>query len=293
MVVCAHGFRQNPMAIAHWARQGDLCEFWVGRGVWGHGQSRFDDTNPVKEDTEYVDAIRKDIAWLGFEWNGGEHYTSDYFETLYGYAVQLIRDKAYVDEQSAEDIAAQRHANVSWNCQSISGPPVGGNVRLFQEMREGKHEEGSMVLRAKIDMAHPNMHMRDPFMYRIKFAHHHRTGDEWCIYPMYDFAHGQSDSIEGITHSLCSLEFENHRPLYDWYIEHLGIFPSKQREFARLNLNHTIMSKRKLLRLVEEGVVDGWDDPRMPTLSGLRRRGYSPESIREFCNRVGSPSATT
>ena len=250
---------------------------------------RFDDTNPVKEDTEYVDAIRKDIAWLGFEWNGGEHYTSDYFDTLYGYAVQLIKDgKAYVDEQSAEDIAAQKGTPTSPGTASpFRDRPLEENVRLFQEMRDGKHEEGSMVLRAKIDMAHPNMHMRDPFMYRIKFAHHHRTGDEWCIYPMYDFAHGQSDSIEGITHSLCSLEFENHRPLYDWYIEHLGIFPSKQREFARLNLNHTIMSKRKLLRLVEEGVVDGWDDPRMPTLSGLRRRGYSPESIREFCNRVG------
>ena len=208
---------------------------------------------------------------------------------MYGYAVQLIEaGKAYVDEQTAEDIAAQKGTPTTPGTASpFRDRSVEDNLRLFQEMKDGKHAEGSMVLRAKIDMAHANMHMRDPFMYRIKFAHHHRTGDDWCIYPMYDFAHGQSDSIEAITHSLCSLEFENHRPLYDWYIEHLGIFPSKQREFARLNLNYTIMSKRKLLRLVEEGVVDGWDDPRMPTLSGLRRRGYSPESIREFCDRVG------
>ena len=283
-------FPPEPNGYLHIGHAKAICvNFGLAAEYGGMVNLRFDDTNPVKEDTEYVDAIRKDIAWLGFEWNGGEHYTSDYFETLYGYAVQLIKDgKAYVDEQSAEDIAAQKGTPTSPGTASpFRDRPLEENVRLFQEMREGKHEEGSMVLRAKIDMAHPNMHMRDPFMYRIKFAHHHRTGDDWCIYPMYDFAHGQSDSIEGITHSLCSLEFENHRPLYDWYIEHLGIFPSKQREFARLNLNHTIMSKRKLLRLVEEGVVDGWDDPRMPTLSGLRRRGYSPESIREFCNRVG------
>ena len=283
-------FPPEPNGYLHIGHAKAICvNFGLAAEYGGMVNLRFDDTNPVKEDTEYVDAIRKDIAWLGYEWNGGEHYTSDYFETLYGYAVQLIKDgKAYVDEQSAEDIAAQKGTPTSPGTASpFRDRPLEENVRLFQEMREGKHEEGSMVLRAKIDMAHPNMHMRDPFMYRIKFAHHHRTGDEWCIYPMYDFAHGQSDSIEGITHSLCSLEFENHRPLYDWYIEHLGIFPSKQREFARLNLNHTIMSKRKLLRLVEEGVVDGWDDPRMPTLSGLRRRGYSPESIREFCNRVG------
>ena len=193
-----------------------------------------------------------------------------------------------MDEQKAEDIASQKGTPTTAGSSSpFRDRPVSDNLRLFREMREGLHGEGSMVLRAKIDMAHSNMHMRDPLMYRIKFAHHHRTGDAWCIYPMYDFAHGQSDSIEGITHSLCSLEFENHRPLYDWYIQQLGIFPSKQREFARLNLNFTIMSKRKLLRLVEEGVVDGWDDPRMPTISGLRRRGYSAESIREFCDRVG------
>ncbi len=283
-------FPPEPNGYLHIGHAKAICvNFGLAAEYGGTVNLRFDDTNPVKEDTEYVDAIRRDIAWLGFEWNGGEHYTSDYFETLYGYAVQLIEaGKAYVDEQSAEDIAAQKGTPTSPGMTSpYRDRSVEENLRLFQEMRAGKHPEGSMVLRAKIDMSHANMHMRDPFMYRIKFAHHHRTGDAWCIYPMYDFAHGQSDSIEGITHSLCSLEFENHRPLYDWYIEHLGIFPSKQREFARLNLNYTIMSKRKLLRLVEEGVVDGWDDPRMPTISGLRRRGYSPESIREFCDRVG------
>ena len=283
-------FPPEPNGYLHIGHAKAICvNFGLASEYGGTVNLRFDDTNPVKEDTEYVDAIRRDIAWLGFEWNGGEHYTSDYFETLYGYAVKLIEDgKAYVDEQTAEDIAAQKGTPTKAGTSSpFRDRPIGENLRLFQEMREGKHPEGSMVLRAKIDMAHANMHMRDPFMYRIKFAHHHRTDDAWCIYPMYDFAHGQSDSIEGITHSLCSLEFENHRPLYDWYIENLCIFPSKQREFARLNLNYTIMSKRKLLRLVEDGVVDGWDDPRMPTISGLRRRGYSPESIREFCDRVG------
>ena len=253
-------FPPEPNGYLHIGHAKAICvNFGLASEYGGTVNLRFDDTNPVKEDTEYVDAIRRDIAWLGFEWNGGEHYTSDYFETLYGYAVKLIEDgKAYVDEQTAEDIAAQKGTPTKAGTSSpFRDRPIGENLRLFQEMREGKHPEGSMVLRAKIDMAHANMHMRDPFMYRIKFAHHHRTGDDWCIYPMYDFAHGQSDSIEGITHSLCSLEFENHRPLYDWYIEHLGIFPSKQREFARLNLNYTIMSKRKLLRLVEEGVVDG------------------------------------
>ena len=283
-------FPPEPNGYLHIGHAKAICvNFGLAKEYGGTVNLRFDDTNPVKEDTAYVDAIRDDIAWLGFEWNGGEHYTSDYFETLFGYAVKLIEaGKAYVDEQTAEEIAQQKGAPTKPGTASpFRERPIEENLRLFQEMREGKHPEGSMVLRAKIDMAHANMHMRDPFMYRIKFAHHHRTGDKWCIYPMYDFAHGQSDSIEGITHSLCSLEFENHRPLYDWYIQELGIFPSKQREFARLNLNYTIMSKRKLLRLVEEGAVDGWDDPRMPTLSGLRRRGYSPESIREFCDRVG------
>jgi len=283
-------FPPEPNGFLHIGHAKAICvNFGLAAEYDGQVNLRFDDTNPVKEDTAYVNAIREDIAWLGFEWNGGEFYTSDYFETLYGYAVQLIKSgDAYVDEQSAEDIAAQKGTPTEpGKASPFRDRAVEENLTLFQEMREGKHAEGSMVLRAKIDMGHANMHMRDPLMYRIKFATHHRTGDAWCIYPMYDFAHGQSDSIEGITHSLCSLEFEVHRPLYEWYIEKLGIFPSKQREFARLNLNYTIMSKRKLLRLVEEGVVDGWDDPRMPTLSGLRRRGYSPESVREFCDRVG------
>lgn len=283
-------FPPEPNGFLHIGHAKAICvNFGLAAEYGGQVNLRFDDTNPVKEDTAYVNAIREDIAWLGFEWNGGEFYTSDYFETLYGYAVQLIKSgDAYVDEQSAEDIAAQKGTPTEpGKASPFRDRAVDENLTLFQEMREGKHAEGSMVLRAKIDMAHANMHMRDPLMYRIKFATHHRTGDAWCIYPMYDFAHGQSDSIEGITHSLCSLEFEVHRPLYEWYIEKLGIFPSKQREFARLNLNYTIMSKRKLLRLVEEGAVDGWDDPRMPTLSGLRRRGYSPESVREFCDRVG------
>ena len=283
-------FPPEPNGFLHIGHAKAVCvNFGLAEEYGGKVNLRFDDTNPVKEDTKYVDAIREDIEWLGFEWTGGEFYTSDYFETLFGYAVQLIEQgDAYVDEQSAEAIADQKGTPTSPGSSSpFRDRPVEESLALFQAMREGKHEEGNMVLRAKIDMAHPNMHMRDPLMYRIKFAHHHRTGDAWCIYPMYDFAHGQSDSIEGITHSLCSLEFEVHRPLYDWYIDKLGIFPSKQREFARLNLNYTVMSKRKLLRLVEDGVVDGWDDPRMPTISGLRRRGYTPESIRAFCERVG------
>ena len=250
---------------------------------------RFDDTNPEKENQEYVDAIRRDVSWLGYDWNGGEFYTSDYFEQLHGFAVKLIElGKAYVDHQTAEEMAGQKGTPTSPGTNSPHRDrPVEENLRLFQEMRDGVHPDGHCVLRAKIDMAHTNMHMRDPLLYRIKRAHHHRTGDDWCIYPMYDFAHGQSDSIENITHSLCTLEFEVHRPLYEWFIEQLGIFPSRQIEFARLNLDHTVMSKRKLLTLVEDGVVDGWDDPRMPTISGLRRRGFTPESIRTFCDRVG------
>ena len=236
-----------------------------------------------------MDAIRKDVSWLCYQWNGCEFYTSDHFERLYAFAVQLIQaGKAYVDHQSAEDMAAQKGTPTS---PGTNGPyrdrSVEENLALFREMRAGKHPDGHCVLRAKIDMAHANLHMRDPLIYRIKRAHHQRTGNDWCIYPMYDFAHGQCDSLEGITHSLCTLEFEVHRPLYEWFIENLGIFPSRQIEFARLNLDHTIMSKRKLLRLVEDGHVDGWDDPRMPTISGLRRRGFTPESIRTFCERVG------
>lgn len=282
-------FPPEPNGYLHIGHAKAICvSFGLAEQFGGETNLRFDDTNPEKESTEYVNAIREDVKWLGFDWKS-EHYTSDYFETLYDYAVQLIRQgDAYVDDQSPEEIASQKGAPGKPGLNSpFRNRSAEENEDLFKRMRAGEFEEGSRVLRAKIDMSHDNMLMRDPLMYRIKKVSHHRTGDEWCIYPMYDFAHGQSDSIEGITHSLCSLEFENHRPLYNWFIEKLGIFPSEQTEFARLNLNYTIMSKRKLLRLVEEGHVDGWDDPRMPTLSGLRRRGYTPEAIRVFADRVG------
>jgi len=283
-------FPPEPNGYLHIGHAKAIClSFGLAEKYNGTVNLRFDDTNPEKESQEYVDAIRRDVSWLGYDWNGGEHYTSDYFEQLHDFAVDLIRKgKAYVDHQSAEDMAAQKGSPTSPGTNSpYRDRSVEENLQLFDEMRQGVHPDGHCVLRAKIDMAHPNMHMRDPLIYRIKRSHHHRTGDDWCIYPMYDFAHGQSDSIEGITHSLCTLEFEVHRPLYEWFIEQLGIFPSRQIEFARLNLDHTIMSKRKLLRLVEEGHVDGWDDPRMPTISGLRRRGFTPDSIRTFCDRVG------
>ena len=283
-------FPPEPNGYLHIGHAKAIClSFGLAQKYNGLVNLRFDDTNPEKENQEYVDSIRRDVAWLGYEWNGGEHYTSDYFEQLHDFAVDLIRKgKAYVDHQSAEDMAAQKGTPTQPGTNSpYRDRSVEENLQLFEEMRNGVHPDGHCVLRAKIDMAHANMHMRDPLLYRIKRAHHHRTGDDWCIYPMYDFAHGQSDSIENITHSLCTLEFEVHRPLYEWFIEQLGIFPSRQIEFARLNLDHTIMSKRKLLKLVEEGHVDGWDDPRMPTISGLRRRGFTPESIRTFCDRVG------
>ncbi len=283
-------FPPEPNGYLHIGHAKAICvSFGLAQKYGGVTNLRFDDTNPEKEDTEYVNSIREDIAWLGFEWKGGEFYTSDYFEQLYQMALQLIdAGKAYVDDQTAEEIAAQKGAPGTPGTHSpYRDRSPEENRALFEQMRAGAFKEGERVLRAKIDMAHPNMLMRDPLMYRIKYAHHHRTGDAWCIYPMYDFAHGQSDSIEHITHSLCSLEFENHRPLYNWFIEQLGIYPSEQTEFARLNLNYTIMSKRKLLRLVQEGVVDGWDDPRMPTISGLRRRGFTPEAIRNFADRVG------
>lgn len=283
-------FPPEPNGYLHIGHAKAICvSFGLAEQYGGLTNLRFDDTNPEKEDTEYVNSIREDIAWLGFKWNGGEFYTSDYFEDLYRMALQLIdAGKAYVDDQPAEAIAAQKGApGVPGTNSPFRDRTPAENRALFEGMRAGSYPEGSCVLRAKIDMAHPNMLLRDPLMYRIKFAHHHRTGDAWCIYPMYDFAHGQSDAIERITHSLCSLEFENHRPLYNWFIEQLGIYPSEQTEFARLNLNYTIMSKRKLLRLVNEGVVDGWDDPRMPTISGLRRRGFTPEAIRNFADRVG------
>ncbi|WP_257668442.1 glutamine--tRNA ligase/YqeY domain fusion protein [Parapedobacter tibetensis] len=265
-----------------------VLNFGLAKKYNGKTNLRFDDTNPVTEETEYVESIKNDIKWLGFEW-AEELYTSDYFETLYAYAVKLIeKGVAYVDDSSPEEIAASK------GTPTEPGKPtpyrdrtVEENLLLFEEMRSGIYLDGAKVLRAKIDLASPNMHLRDPLIYRIKHANHHRTGDKWCIYPMYDFAHGQSDSIENITHSICTLEFVPHRPLYDWFIEQLAIFPSKQYEFARLNLNYTVMSKRKLLQLVNEKYVEGWNDPRMPTISGLRRRGYTPVSIRNFCERIG------
>ena len=282
-------FPPEPNGFLHIGHSKAICtSFGLAKKYGGKTNLRFDDTNPVKEDTLYVEAIRKDIKWLGFEWDE-EHFTSNYFEQLYQFAVELIKkDKAYVDDQSAELIAAQKGTPTEPGTNAPArSRSIEENLDLFARMRAGEFKDGELVLRAKIDMAHPNMHMRDPLIYRIKHAHHHNTGDAWCIYPMYDFAHGQSDSIEEITHSLCSLEFEVHRPLYNWFIEQLGIYPSRQIEFARLNLSSTVMSKRRLLRLVEEGVVDGWDDPRMPTIAGLRRRGYTPESIIDFNERVG------
>ncbi|HTR29266.1 MAG TPA: glutamine--tRNA ligase/YqeY domain fusion protein [Puia sp.] len=265
-----------------------VLNFGLANKYGGSTNLRFDDTNPVTEDVEYVESIKEDIRWLGFEW-ANEFYASDYFEQLYLFAEDLIRKGlAYVDDSTPEQIAAMKGTPTAAGKDSpYRSRTVDENLRLFREMRAGKYRDGEKVLRAKVDMASPNMQLRDPIMYRIKHASHHRTGDAWCIYPMYDFAHGQSDSIEKITHSICTLEFVSHRPLYDWFIEKLEIFPSRQYEFARLNLTYTVMSKRKLLQLVNEGHVTGWDDPRMPTISGLRRRGYTPESIRMFAERIG------
>jgi glutaminyl-tRNA synthetase len=265
-----------------------VLNFGLANKYGGKTNLRFDDTNPVTEDVEYVDSIKEDIRWLGFQW-ANELYASDYFEQLYQFAEDLIRKGlAYVDDSTAEQIAELKGTPTTPGKDSPNRRrTVEENLRLFREMRAGKYADGERVLRAKVDMAAPNMQLRDPIMYRIKHACHHRTGDAWCIYPMYDFAHGQSDSIEKITHSICTLEFVSHRPLYDWFIEKLEIFPSRQYEFARLNLTYTVMSKRKLLQLVNEGYVTGWDDPRMPTISGLRRRGYTPESIRMFSERIG------
>ena len=249
---------------------------------------RFDDTNPSTEETEYVESIKADVKWLGFTW-ANEFYASDYFENLYNYAIALIKKGlAYVDDSSSEEIAEQKGTPTTEGRRNkYADRTPEENLQLFTDMRAGKFPDGSKVLRAKIEMAGSNMLMRDPILYRIKHAHHHRTGDQWCIYPMYDFAHGQSDSIENITHSICTLEFVSHRPLYDWFIEKLDIFPSHQYEFARLNMTYTIMSKRKLLQLVNENYVTAWDDPRMPSISGMRRRGYTPESIRDFCDKIG------
>ncbi|MBR5856911.1 MAG: glutamine--tRNA ligase/YqeY domain fusion protein [Bacteroidales bacterium] len=282
-------FPPEPNGYLHIGHAKSIClNFGLAKKYGGKTNIRFDDTNPTKEDVEYVDSIKEDVKWLGFEW-ANEFYASDYFEQLYEWACEMIRKGlAYVDDQSQEEIRANR-GTVSQ--PGVNSPyrerSVEENLKLFQEMREGKYKEGEKVLRAKIDMAHPNMMFRDPLMYRINYSHHHRTGDKWCIYPMYDYAHGQSDSIEGITHSICTLEFDVHRPLYDWFIEKLEIFPSHQYEFARLNLTYTVMSKRKLLELVRNNFVTGWDDPRMPTICGIRRRGYTPESIRLFAEKVG------
>jgi glutaminyl-tRNA synthetase len=282
-------FPPEPNGYLHIGHAKSIClNFGLAKKYNGLTNLRFDDTNPVKEDVEYVDSIKEDVKWLGFDW-ANELYASDYFDQLYNFAVELIKNNlAYVDDSSAEEIAAQKGTPTEPGTPNqYRSRPVEENLQLFADMKDGKYPDGAKVLRAKLDLASPNMHLRDPLMYRIKHAHHHRTGDKWCIYPMYDFAHGQSDAIEEITHSICTLEFVPHRPLYDWFIERLNIFPSKQYEFARLNLNYTVMSKRKLLQLVTEGHVDGWDDPRMPTISGLRRRGYTPASIREFCERIG------
>lgn len=282
-------FPPEPNGYLHIGHAKSIClNFGLAKKYNGQTNLRFDDTNPVTEETEYVDSIKEDIKWLGFNW-ANEFYTSDYFEQLYGFAVKLIeKGLAYVDDSSPAEIAAMKGTPTEPGKNSpYRDRSVEENLQLFADMRAGKYPDGAKVLRAKVDMAAPNMHLRDPLMYRIKHAHHHRTGDAWCIYPMYDFAHGQSDSIEEITHSICTLEFVQHRPLYDWFINKLEIFPSHQYEFARLSMNYTVMSKRKLLQLVNEKHVDGWDDPRMPTLSAYRRRGYTPSSIRTFADRVG------
>lgn len=283
-------FPPEPNGYLHIGHAKSIClNFGIANKFGGLTNLRFDDTNPVKEDTEYVDSIKEDVHWLGFDWGDREYYASDYFETLYEYAVKLIKKgKAYVCDLTQEEMGKYRGTVTQPGKDSpYRSRSVEENLDLFERMRKGEFADGSKVLRAKIDMAHTNMLMRDPILYRILHADHHRTGDKWCIYPMYDFAHGQCDSIEHITHSICTLEFEVHRPLYDWFIKELEIYAPQQIEFARLNLTYTVMSKRKLLALVKEGIVRGWDDPRMPTICGLRRRGFTPESVRNFAERVG------
>ena len=282
-------FPPEPNGYLHMGHATSIClNFGLTKKYGGYTNLRFDDTNPVTEETEYVESIKEDVKWLGFEWKH-ELYASDYFEQLYAFAVKLIKKGlAYVDDSTSEEIAEQKGTPTQPGRRNeYAERSIDTNLELFVQMREGKYADGSKVLRAKIDMASSNMLMRDPILYRIKHAHHHRTGDNWCIYPMYDFAHGQSDSIENITHSICTLEFIPHRELYDWLIKELDIYPSHQYEFARRNLTYTVMSKRKLLQLVNEGFVDGWDDPRMPTISAMRRRGFTPASIREFCDKIG------
>lgn len=282
-------FPPEPNGYLHLGHAKSICiNFGLAQKYGGKTNLRFDDTNPTKEDTEYVDSIKEDIKWLGFQWDK-EKYASDYFDQLYTWAEELIqKGLAYVDDQTQEEISKGRGTVDKPGVESpYRNRSVEENLRLFREMRDGKYADGEKVLRAKIDMASPNMMFRDPLLYRIKHASHHRTGDKWCIYPMYDFTHGQCDSIEHITHSICTLEFDVHRPLYDWFIQTLDIYPSHQYEFARLNLTYTLMSKRKLLELVQKGLVSGWDDPRMPTLCGVRRRGYTPEALKMFCEKIG------
>lgn len=289
-------FPPEPNGYLHIGHAKSIClNFGLAEDYGGLYNLRFDDTNPTKEEVEYVESIKEDVRWLGFDWGDREFYASDYFEQLYEWAVQLIKKgKAYVCDLSADEVREYRGTLTEPGRDSpYRNRSVEENLDLFERMRAGEFPDGSRTLRAKIDMAHPNVVMRDPVMYRILHETHHRTGDQWCIYPTYDWAHGQSDSIEGITHSICTLEFENNHPLYDWFLDELGVYHPQQIEFARLNLNYTIMSKRKLLKLVEQGVVSGWDDPRMPTLSGLRRRGYTPEAIRNFCDRVGVAKANS
>jgi glutaminyl-tRNA synthetase len=282
-------FPPEPNGYLHIGHAKSIClNFGLAEKYNGATNLRFDDTNPITEDTEYVDSIKEDVKWLGFNWIN-EFYASDYFDELYELAVNLIRKGlAYVDDSSSEKIASEKGTPTEPGKENeFRSRSIEDNLFLFEQMKNGVYKDGEKVLRAKVDMASQNMQLRDPIMYRIKHANHHRTGDKWCIYPMYDFAHGQSDSIEHITHSLCTLEFIPHRPLYDWYINKLEIFPSHQYEFARLNMTYTVMSKRKLLQLVNEGFVNGWDDPRMPTISGMRRKGYTPSSIRTFCEKIG------
>jgi glutaminyl-tRNA synthetase len=282
-------FPPEPNGYLHIGHAKAIClDFGLADEFGGKTNLRFDDTNPEKEEQEYVDSIMQDVHWLGFEWDG-LYYASDYFDQLYEWAVKLIKDgKAYVDDLTADEIRQYRGTLTEPGKDSpYRNRSVEENLDLFERMRKGEFPDGSRVLRAKIDMASPNLNMRDPVMYRILHAEHHRTGDKWCIYPMYDYAHGQSDSRERVTHSMCTLEFEDHRPLYNWFIQQLGIFPSQQIEFDRLSLTYTLLSKRKLLKLVQENFVSGWDDPRMPTLSGIRRRGYTPEALRNFCGAIG------
>jgi glutaminyl-tRNA synthetase len=283
-------FPPEPNGYLHIGHAKAIClDFGLSAEFGGKCNLRMDDTNPSKEETEYVESIQEDVRWLGFDWEDRLFYASDYFEQLYQWAVQLIKaGKAYVCDLSAEQIREHRGTLTEAGKESPDrNRLVEENLDLFERMKNGEFPDGTRTLRAKIDMASKNLNMRDPVMYRIAHKHHHRTGDKWCIYPMYDYAHGQSDSLEGVTHSICTLEFEDHRPLYNWFIEQLGIFPSRQIEFDRLNLTYTLLSKRKLLTLVQEGLVSGWDDPRMPTLSGIRRRGYTPEAIRAFCGQIG------